>query len=389
MSTIMLVNSSEIEMKLMQKSLEKDYSLIPMSNAKQALGRLAKASVVPEMMVIDLEHAGPGGGFSLLSSVKMHEKLKGIKVVLLSADKEGATEMEGYRLGASEVVFKPINASILKRRIDIQMEMLSNKRQLDNYVSQLQKNVTFHAQNSLRLEYFLIGMITDLLSKKDGFTGTHCVSVSRYMGILLQDILMSGINYGIPSEDYEIIVLSAQLHDMGKMGVPDSVLMKEGKYTDEEFRAMKNHPVYAADAIQKYSYLLPDNKFVIYMYQMARYHHERWDGNGYPDRLAGYNIPVLARILAVADVYDALTANRSYKQAKTHEHACTILLQGAGTQFDPAVVQSFQRSHMLFYNMARQIQEQQAQQAAQIQAAPSLMTQSQQMTRQYGGGTRQ
>lgn len=389
MSTIMLVDSSEIEMKLMQKSLEKDYSLIPMSNAKQALGRLAKASVVPEMMVIDLEHSGAGGGFSLLSSVKMHEKLKGIRVVLLSADKEGATEMEGYRLGASEVVFKPINASILKRRIDIQMEMLSNKRQLDNYVSQLQKNVTFHAQNSLRLEYFLIGMITDLLSKKDGFTGTHCVSVSRYMGILLQDILMSGINYGIPSEDYEIIVLSAQLHDMGKMGVPDSVLMKEGKYTDEEFRAMKNHPVYAADAIQKYSYLLPDNKFVIYMYQMARYHHERWDGNGYPDRLAGYNIPVLARILAVADVYDALTANRSYKQAKTHEQACTILLQGAGTQFDPAVVQSFQRSHMLFYDMARQIQAQQAQQAAQIQAAPSLMTQSQQMTRQYGGGTRQ
>ncbi len=388
MASIMIVDASEIETRVMQKALERDYNIIQMTSAKQTLGRLAKATVMPDVLVIDLELPA-GGGFELLSSIKANPKYKDITVILLTSDKEGNTELEGYRLGAADFVFKPLNGVILRRRIDIQIEMQANKKQLNNYVSQLQQNVSFHAQNSLRLEYFLIGMITDLLSKKDGFTGTHCVSVSRYMGILLQDILMSGVNFGIPKEDYEIIVLSAQLHDMGKMGVPDSVLMKEGKYTDEEFQAMKNHPVYAADAIQKYSYLLPDNKFVIYMYQMARYHHERWDGNGYPDRLMGNNIPVLARILAVADVYDAMTANRSYKAAKTPEQAYAIISQGAGTQFDPQIVASFRRVWPMFYETQRQVQMQQAQQAAKIQQAPSLMAQSQQMVRQFGGTGKQ
>ena len=132
---------------------------------------------------------------------------------------------------------------------------------------------------------------------------------------------------------------------MGKIGVPDYVLQKQGKYTDEEFMMMKRHTVLAASAIQKYAYLLPNNKFLTYSYQMARYHHERFDGQGYPDRLPGQNIPILARILAVADVYEALTAERSYKKAISHEQAYNIITQGAGVQFDPTVVAAFQRVH--------------------------------------------
>ena len=122
------------------------------------------------------------------------------------------------------------------------------------------------------------------------------------------------------------------------------------------------------------------------MYQMARYHHERFDGNGYPDRLSGYNIPFLARVLAVADVYDALTAKRSYKQAITHEQACNIILQGSGTQFDPAVVNTFSRVHRMFYETQLQIQQQLLQQAVKQNQAASLMHQSQQMTSQFGEG---
>ncbi|MBQ1527031.1 MAG: HD domain-containing protein [Lachnospiraceae bacterium] len=384
MATVMIVDSSDIELRVMQKALDKSYNVLTMNSAKQALGRLSMATVVPDLIVVDLE-LQIGGGFAFINSLKTNPKYKEIPVMLLAAGRDESTELEGYRLGVCDFAYKPINSVILKHKIDVQVESSGNKKQLNNYVTQLQQNVSFHAQNSLRLEYFLIGMITDLLSKKDGFTGTHCVSVSRYMGILLQDLLMSGVNYGVPKEDYEIIVLSAQLHDMGKMGVPDSVLMKEGKYTDEEFQAMKNHPVYAADAIQKYSYLLPDNKFVVYMYQMARYHHERFDGNGYPDKLSGYNIPFLARVLAVADVYDAVTAKRSYKQTMGHEQAYNIIMQGSGTQFDPTVVNSFSRLHMVFYDTQMQMQKQLMQQAIQQNQAQSLMRQSQQMTSQWNG----
>lgn len=380
----MLVNASEIELRVMQKALEREYNVLTMNNAKQALGRLSMSNVLPDIIVVD-SHLQGGGGLTFANGLRTNPKFKDISVIMLTDGRDDASELEGYNLGISDFIYKPINGPILKRKIDLQLEAEGNKKQLNKYVSELQQNVTFHAQNSLKLEYFLIGMITDLLSKKDGFTGTHCVSVSRYMGILLQDMLMSGVNYGIPKEDYEIIVLSAQLHDMGKMGVPDSVLMKEGKYTDEEFQAMKNHPVYAADAIQKYSYLLPNNKFVIYMYQMARYHHERFDGHGYPDRLSGYNIPFLARVLAVADVYDALTAKRTYKETISHEKACSIIMQGSGTQFDPQVVNTFMRVNRLFYETQMQVQQQLLQQAIQQNQSASLMSQSQRMTSEYMG----
>lgn len=382
MLQLMIVDSSEIELKVMTKALEKEYSIITMNNPKQAYGRLMKSTSLPEIVIIDIDSGL--GCLELINNIRTNTKTKDIAIIALSGDKNGTTEIESYRFGAAEFVFKPINTVVLKKRVEIQAELVESKRQLSTSVGQLQQNVNFHAQNSLRLEYFLIGLITELLSKKDGFTGRHCVNTSRYMGILLKDILLSGVNYGIKMEDYEIIVLASQLFDMGKMGVPDSVLQKEGKYTDEEFAAMKGHPVYAADAIQKYSYLLPNNDFMIYIYQMARYHHERWDGNGYPDRLSGNNIPILARILAVAEVYDALINKRSYRQAITHEQAYNIIVQGAGTQFDPQVVGSFQRTHLAFYEMTRQIQMQMMQQAQQMNQAPSLMTQSQQMTRQWG-----
>jgi putative two-component system response regulator len=145
---------------------------------------------------------------------------------------------------------------------------------------------------------------------------------------------------------------------MGKIGVPDAVLSKVGKYTDEEFAKMKSHTTMAANAIQKYAYLLPNNKFLYYTFQMAKYHHERVDGNGYPDRLSGANIPILARILAVADVYDGLVAERSYKKAKTHEEAYNIITQGAGVQYDPQVVAAFQRVHMDMRDAGKAIEAQ-------------------------------
>ncbi len=382
MLSVMIVDSSDIEVKVMTKALEREYSIITMNNPKQAYGRLTKSTNLPDIVIVDIDSGI--GCMELVNSIRTNVKMRGIAVVALSGDKSGTTETECYKLGAAEFVQKPINSTVLKKRLDIQSELLESKRQFGTSVSQLQQNVNFHAQNSLRLEYFLIGLITDLLSKKDGFTGMHCVNASRYMGILLKDVLLSGVDYGIKMEDYEIIVLASQLLDMGKMGVPDSVIQKEGKYTDEEFLAMKNHTIYAADAIQKYSYLLPNSDFVLYIYQMARYHHERWDGNGYPDRLMGNNIPILARILAVADVYDALINKRSYRQAISHEQAYNIICQGSGTQFDPQVIASFQRVHLAFYEMTRQIQNMLMQQAQKMNQAPSLMTQSQQMTKQWG-----
>lgn len=348
MYTIMVVDENENELVVAEKALEKDYQVTLMNNSKQALARLNKATIMPDLMILDI--AMPGiNGFDMIMRMKTNDKMKDIPVLFLSGDKENATELEAYRLGAVDFIRKPVVAQLLKKRVELQVNLLDTKKNMSAYNTQLQQNANAQAQNAYRLHYFIIGIITDLIASKDGYTGIHSVSVSRYMGILLKEMLLSGVNYGISSEDYELILLSAQLHDMGKIGVPDAVLQKTGKYTDEEFMQMKNHTVYAANAIQKYAYLLPGSKFITYTYQMARSHHERFDGKGYPDRLQGANIPILARILSVADVYDALVSKRSYKQPVTHEQAYNIITQGAGVQFDPQVVAAFQRVHTDIY----------------------------------------
>lgn len=340
----MLIDDNDTELVVMQRTLEKKYNVIPMNNSKSALTRLAKSTIMPDLIIVDI--ALPViNGFEMAMRLKTSDRTKDIPIMFLSGDKENTTELEAYRIGAVDFIRKPIVADLLDKRVELQIDLLEYKKSIDKQTQGLQQTANYYAQNAMRLEYFIIGIITDLIAEKDPYTGIHCVCVSKYMEILLKEMLLSGVNYGIDSSDFELILLSSRLHDMGKIGVPDSVLQKQGKFTDEEFMAMKMHTVLAANAIQKYAYLLPNSKFLTYTFQMTRYHHERFDGMGYPDRLSGQNIPILARILAVADVYEALTAERSYKKAMPHEQAYNIITQGAGVQFDPQVVAAFQRVH--------------------------------------------
>ena len=350
----MIVDDNETELVIAQKTLENNFQVIPMNNPKTALARLSKSNYMPDLIILDIQMPIISG-FEMIMRLKTSERTKDIPVIFLSGNMDNNTELEAYRLGAVDFIRKPIVADLLKKRVEIQADLLDYKHSITKQTEGLQQTANFYAQNAMRLEYFIIGIITDLIAEKDPYTGVHCIAVSKYMGILLREMLMSGINYGIDPNDYELILLSSRLHDMGKIGVPDSVLQKQGKYTDEEFMAMKRHTVMAANAIQKYAYLLPNSKFLGYTYQMSRYHHERFDGQGYPDRLVGQNIPILARILAVADVYEALTADRSYKKAMPHEQAYNIITQGAGVQFDPQVVAAFQRVHNDILEASKQL----------------------------------
>ena len=371
MYSVMILDNSEVELVMMQKALEKEYNVMPMNNSKQALARLTKANIMPDIMIIDVVLQGVSG-FEVLTRLKTTEKMKDIRVIFISGDKDATTEVEAYRMGAEDFLRKPVNTQILKKHIETQVELLESKKQMGNYSGQLQQSMIAANQNTLKLEYFIIGVITDLITVKDTYAGMSSLAVSRYMGLILREMLMSGVNYGIEPGDFELIILSSQLHDMGKIGIPDSILQKTGKYTDEEFEMMKRHTILAANAIQRYSYLIPNSKFLNYTYQMARYHHERYDGGGYPDHLMGANIPLLARILSVADTYDALVSTRSYKQAKTHEQAYNIITQAAGLQFDPTVVSAFQRTHMEIYEMSRQLEMLEAQHRQQQMSAQAM-----------------
>lgn len=361
MHSVMVIDDSMTELIMVQKALEGEYRVITEQGGKAALEYLAKAKVMPSIILLDIDMPALNG-FEVFSQLVADEKFKEIPVIFVTGNQDVSTELEAYSLGAVDFVRKPYVAEILQKKISLHVSIIDNKKklqgrnislqefneQLQDYNDQLQEEGQAQKVQIQRLEYFIIGMVTDLITKKDGYSGVHCKRVSKYMEILLRTMTELKM-IRIPQEDFELILMASQLHDMGKIGVPDAILAKVGKYTQEEFDVMRNHTVYAADSIQKFAYLLPNNNFLSYTYQMARSHHEQWCGKGYPDGLAGAAIPQLARILAVGDVYDALVSERSYKKAFSHEQACQIINQGSGVQFDPQVIQAFNRCQNEFF----------------------------------------
>jgi HD-GYP domain-containing protein (c-di-GMP phosphodiesterase class II) len=187
--------------------------------------------------------------------------------------------------------------------------------------------------------------MSDLIEKKDGYTGVHTRRVSEYVSILLRELARRGHQFTeseIPTEsEIQRIAESSLLHDMGKIAIPDNILLKNGKLTDDEFNVMKSHSMTGADSLQKSMQFADDNDFLKNAFVMAKHHHEKWNGGGYPDGKKEDEIPFLARVIAIADVYDALRSQRSYKEPFDREKAKSIILEGKGSQFDPELVDVF------------------------------------------------
>lgn len=361
MHSVMVIDDSNTELALVQKALEGDYRIIVEQGGYAALEYIDKAKVMPSLILLDIDMPVMNG-FEVFSQLCMIDKIKGTPVIFVSGNHDNATELEAYSLGAVDFIHKPYMAEILKKKVALHIGIIDDKKkiqgrnqslqefneQLQEYSDQLEEETKASKAEVHRLEFLVIGMITDLITKKDGYSGIHCKRVSKYMEILLRKMHELKM-IKIPQEDVELILMASQLHDMGKIGVPDNILAKVGKYTPEEFDIMKKHTVYASDSIQKFAYLVPNSKFLSYTYQMARSHHEQWCGKGYPDGLMGPAIPQLARVLSVCDVYDALVSERTYKKAFTHEQACSVINQGVGIQFDPQIVQVFNSCQNEFF----------------------------------------
>ncbi len=355
MHIVMVIDDSKTDLLIAEKALEGNYRVLVEQSSKHALEYMRTASKLPSLILLDIDMHGMNG-FEFYSKMASEPKLKDIPVIFVSGLTDTATELEAYQLGAVDYMEKPFVPEILKKKVALHIGIVDDKLriveqnnilqdynvQLQDYNGELQTRASEATKNLENLEYFIIGVLEDLITKKDGFTGSHCRKVSRYMEVLLKRMMRDNL-VRLPIKDMGIIIMSSQLIDMGKIGVPDRIVQKEGKYTPAEFDAMKKHTVFAADSIERFTYLVPNSPFITYAYQMARSHHEQWCGNGYPDGLRGTEIPQLARIVSVCDVYDALVSKRTYKKEMSHEQACAVINQVSGVQFDPAVVAEFNK----------------------------------------------
>jgi putative two-component system response regulator len=288
-------------------------------------------------------------GFAAIKILKEDMETREIPVIFLTALNESANELEGLQLGAIDYITKPFSPPLLRQRIALHLLMESQKRKLQDYNDNLQTMVEEKTKTILKLQNKVLATMAEMLECRDGTTGVHIANTQKYLKILLQSGLEAGIWPEESNEwDIDLLTQSSLLHDVGKISISDNVLKKPGKLNEEEFTEMKEHVRFGFEFIERLEDGEEDSNFLRYAKIFVAYHHEKWDGTGYPHGLSGENIPFLGRVMAIADVYDALTSVRPYKKAFSHEEAFKIIMEGKGKHFDPMLVDLFQRVEYKF-----------------------------------------
>jgi len=238
-----------------------------------------------------------------------------------------------------EMICTVVIVTDITEKEDLIRQLNESHAKIERFNKELQSEVDRQTESIRNLQKAIVYSMSDLIEKKDGYTGVHTRRVSEYVAILLRELARRG--YQFTESEIQRIAESSLLHDMGKIAIPDSILLKNGKLTDDEFDVMKNHSAKGADSLEKSMQFAKDNEFLKNAFVMAKHHHEKWNGDGYPDGKKENDIPLLARVIAIADVYDALRSERSYKSPFSREKAKLIILEEKGRQFDPELVDIF------------------------------------------------
>lgn len=284
--------------------------------------------VKPDLILLDIEMPDLDG-FDVISRLKQTPYLDQIPVIFLTANPDAAVEVKALEMGARDFITKPVEKSILLHRIELHLRLSSYQAKTEETVTALSDSIAIS--------------FAELIECRDENTGGHVIRTSRLVERLGEHLLKKGVFAGeLALPELRLIVRAAPLHDIGKIAISDKVLLKAGRLDDEEFAIMKRHAALGGEIIERMYRRIPTQHYLRYAALIAVSHHERYDGKGYPNGLKGDSIPLCGRIMAVADVYDALMDNRVYRKGMSHPQSCNIVTGGSGTQFDPRVVEAFE-----------------------------------------------
>jgi putative two-component system response regulator len=314
-------------------ALQSDYDVITVNNGINALKLLEKK--VPDLILLDIEMPEMDG-YETIRRIKANKKYVKIPIIFLTALTHADYEFEGLALGAADYMTKPFNKKILKKRIETHLLLAEHTNNLEHLVEAKTEKI-------MQLQDAILSTVAELVEFRDDNTGGHIDRTQNYLKLLVDKMTERGLyKEAVSVWDLKLLIQSAQLHDVGKICIPDNILNKPGKLTNEEFEVMKDHAIRGKEAIMRIVTKVDESEFLHQAALIAHTHHERWDGKGYPQGLKKEEIPLHGRLMAIADVYDALISVRPYKKAFTHEEAVKIISEGKGTQFDPLLTELFE-----------------------------------------------
>ncbi|MBB1487389.1 HD-GYP domain-containing protein [Oceanospirillum sediminis] len=320
--TVLIVDDTPMNISVLVGLLKPDYRTVVAKDGEQALNRVFNGTV-PDLILLDIMMPGIDG-YEVCRQLKADPRTKNIPVIFISAMSDIGDEEKGLELGAVDYITKPISPPIVKARIRTHLAAAMQKQSLMH-------EVMLRTQELDKSRKELIRRLGLAAEYKDNETGLHVQRMAEYTRLIALEL-------GFSEEDADTLASAAPMHDIGKLGIPDQILCKPGRLTEDEFEVIKSHPAIGGRILDN-----PDSELLKVAREVALYHHEKWDGSGYPHGLKGDDIPLVARIAALADVFDALVSVRPYKKAWSVEDALNLFEEQKGKHFDPQIVEAFQR----------------------------------------------
>lgn len=339
--TILVVDDTPDNLSLMMELLKGDYR-VKLANGGERAIKLASLEPHPDLMLLDIMMPGMDG-YEVCQRLKANPQTRDIPVIFLTARTDVDDEKRGLEIGAVDYITKPISPPIVLARVKIHLALKSHADFLRDKSDFLQAEVNKRTREVIAIQDVTIHVMASLAETRDSDTGNHIRRTQYYVLALAKRLSTHPRFSALLTDNYiHMLFKSAPLHDIGKVGIPDRILLKPGRFEPEEFEIMKTHTTLGRDAIlHAEKQLGMQVEFLSVAKEIALSHQEKWDGSGYPQGLAGESIPVSARLMAVADVYDALISRRVYKDSMPHEKAVTIIQDGKGTHFDPDIADAF------------------------------------------------
>ena len=350
---ILVVDDTPDNLTLMSGLLKDNYKVKVANSGERAL-KIAQSETQPDLILLDIMMPEMDG-YEVCRRLKADDRTRAIPIIFLTAKTEVVDETLGFELGASDYITKPISPPIVLARVETHLAIKRVQDFLKDKNTYLASEVNKRTAEIMAIQDVTINAMASLAETRDNETGNHIRRTQHYVRVLAEKVRFNPRFAHFLNDDktIELLFKSAPLHDIGKVGIPDRILLKPGRFEPEEFEIMKTHTTLGRDAIlQAEKDLGVEMPFLKYAKEIAYSHQEKWDGSGYPEGLSGDDIPISARLMAVADVYDALISRRVYKAPMPHEKAVAIITEGKSKHFDPDMVDAFLELEQEFKRIA-------------------------------------
>ncbi len=327
---ILIVDDSEMNREILSSMLGDEFDILEAADGKECISVIRKYGRDIALVLLDIVMPEMDG-FEVLEFMNKHEWIDDIPVIMISSEDSAASVKKAYEMGVSDYINRPFDVEVVHRRVFNTIKLYAKQRRLIALIT----NQVYEKEKNNRI---LIEILSQIVEFRNGESGRHVLNVNIITGILLEQLTQITDKYNISWSDRLIITTAASLHDIGKIGINEKILNKAGRLTPQEIEKIKEHTVIGASILENME-LFKDEELVKTAYQICRWHHERYDGRGYPDGLKGEEIPVSAQVVALADVYDALVSRRVYKKSYSHEEAMKMILGGECGAFNPVLLQ--------------------------------------------------